>query len=49
MRLAAEIMLAFVALYPVCTAALWISGGLIYRGLDEAVPPTKFRSANGRA
>jgi poly-beta-1,6-N-acetyl-D-glucosamine synthase len=35
MRLAAEILLAFVALYPVCTAALWISGGLIYRGLEE--------------
>jgi biofilm PGA synthesis N-glycosyltransferase PgaC len=35
MQLAAEILLAFVALYPVCTAALWISGGLIYRGLDE--------------
>jgi poly-beta-1,6-N-acetyl-D-glucosamine synthase len=35
MRLAAEILLAFVALYPVCTAALWISGGLLFRGLDE--------------
>jgi biofilm PGA synthesis N-glycosyltransferase PgaC len=30
-------MLAFVALYPLCTAALWISGGLIFRGLDEPV------------
>jgi biofilm PGA synthesis N-glycosyltransferase PgaC len=37
LRLAAEIMLAFVALYPLCTAALWISGGLIFRGLDEHV------------
>ena len=37
MRLAAEILLAFVALYPVCTAALWISGGLLFRGLDEHV------------
>jgi poly-beta-1,6-N-acetyl-D-glucosamine synthase len=35
MRLAAEILLGFVALYPVCTAALWISGGLIFRGLEE--------------
>ena len=37
MRLAAEVMLAFVALYPLCTAAIWISGGLIFRGLDEHV------------
>jgi biofilm PGA synthesis N-glycosyltransferase PgaC len=37
MRLAAEIMLAFVAVYPVATAALWIAGGLIFRGLDEHV------------
>ena len=37
MRLAAEILLGFVALYPVCTAALWVSGGLIFRGLDEHV------------
>ena len=32
---AAELLLAFVALYPVCTAALWIAGGLIFRLLDE--------------
>ena len=47
MRLAAEILLAFVALYPVCTAALWISGGLLFRGLDE-LPPIPVRSTNGR-
>ena len=35
MRHAAEILLAFVALYPVCTSALWIAGGLLFRGLDE--------------
>jgi biofilm PGA synthesis N-glycosyltransferase PgaC len=35
MKLAAEIMLAFVALYPVCTAAVWIAGGALYRRLDE--------------
>jgi biofilm PGA synthesis N-glycosyltransferase PgaC len=32
---AAELLLAFVALYPVCTAALWIAGGLLFRLLDE--------------
>ncbi len=31
----AEVWLAFVALYPVCTAALWIAGGLLFRLLDE--------------
>jgi biofilm PGA synthesis N-glycosyltransferase PgaC len=35
MRLGAEILLAFVALWPVVTAAVWIAGGLIFRGLDE--------------
>ena len=32
---AAELLLAFVALYPVCTAALWVAGGLLFRALDE--------------
>ncbi len=32
---AAKLLLAFVALYPVCTAALWIAGGLLFRLLDE--------------
>jgi biofilm PGA synthesis N-glycosyltransferase PgaC len=31
----AEVLLAFVAFYPVCTAALWIAGGLLFRTLDE--------------
>jgi biofilm PGA synthesis N-glycosyltransferase PgaC len=40
MRLADEILLALVALYPVCTAALWMSGGLLFRVLDEhAIDP----------
>jgi biofilm PGA synthesis N-glycosyltransferase PgaC len=38
MRLAAEVLLAFVALYPVVTAALWIAGGLLFRLLDEPMP-----------
>lgn len=32
---AARLLLAFVALYPVCTAALWIAGGLLFRLFDE--------------
>jgi poly-beta-1,6-N-acetyl-D-glucosamine synthase len=31
----ADVLLAFVALYPVCTTALWIAGGLLFRMLDE--------------
>src|SRR3954452_16509698 len=38
MRLAAEVLLAFVAFYPVVTAALWIAGGLLFRLLDEPMP-----------
>ena len=38
MRLAAEVLLSFVALYPLTTAALWISGGLLFRWLDEELP-----------
>jgi poly-beta-1,6-N-acetyl-D-glucosamine synthase len=30
-----EILLALIALYPVCTAALWMAGGLLFRVLDE--------------
>jgi biofilm PGA synthesis N-glycosyltransferase PgaC len=30
-----ELLLAFVALYPVVTAAFWIAGGLLFRVLDE--------------
>jgi poly-beta-1,6-N-acetyl-D-glucosamine synthase len=32
----AETFLAVVALYPVCTAALWMAGGLLFRLLDES-------------
>ena len=35
MSTAAKFLLAFVALYPVCTAALWIAGGLLFRLLEE--------------
>jgi biofilm PGA synthesis N-glycosyltransferase PgaC len=35
MRLAAELLLAFVALYPIITAAAWISGGVLFRLFDE--------------
>ncbi len=35
MRLAAEALLALVALYPVCTAALWMAGGVLFRFLEE--------------
>jgi biofilm PGA synthesis N-glycosyltransferase PgaC len=35
MQTAFEVLLLFVALYPVVTAALWIAGGLIFRLLDE--------------
>jgi biofilm PGA synthesis N-glycosyltransferase PgaC len=41
-RAAAEIAIAFVALYPVMTAAVWVAGGLLFRILDEAndaMPP----------
>jgi poly-beta-1,6-N-acetyl-D-glucosamine synthase len=31
----ADALLAFVALYPVCTAALWMAGGLMFRVLEE--------------
>ena len=30
-----EVLLVFVALYPVCTAALWVAGGLMFRVLEE--------------
>jgi biofilm PGA synthesis N-glycosyltransferase PgaC len=38
MRLTVEILGAFIALYPVCTAALWIAGGILFRLLDEREP-----------
>ena len=35
MRRAAELLLAFVALYPIVSAAVWIAGGVLFRLLDE--------------
>ena len=35
MQTALDVLLAFVALYPVTTAALWIAGGLMFRLLEE--------------
>ncbi len=35
MRRAAELLLIFVALYPVVTAAVWIAGGVLFRLFDE--------------
>ena len=40
-----EVLLAFVVLYPVCTAAMWVAGGLLFRLLDE---PTSAEAARGR-
>jgi biofilm PGA synthesis N-glycosyltransferase PgaC len=34
-HLVAEILLGFVAIYPVATAAAWVSGGLLFRLADE--------------
>src|SRR3954468_22314403 len=35
MKTALDALLAFVALYPVITAALWVAGGLMFRLLEE--------------
>jgi poly-beta-1,6-N-acetyl-D-glucosamine synthase len=35
MRLLAELLLAYVALFPVVTAGIWVAGGLLFRLLDE--------------
>ena len=35
MQTALEVLLAFVAIYPVTTAALWIAGGLMFRFWEE--------------
>ena len=35
MQTALDVLLAFVALYPVTTAALWIAGGLMFRLWEE--------------
>src|SRR4051794_11758726 len=36
MQTTVDLLLAFVALYPVCTAALWIAGGLLFRLFEES-------------
>ena len=33
-----EVTVAFVALYPIMTAAIWIAGGVLYRLVDEQLP-----------
>jgi poly-beta-1,6-N-acetyl-D-glucosamine synthase len=37
-KTALEVLLLFVALYPVVTAALWIAGGLMFKLIDEGIP-----------
>ena len=37
MHTARDLLHAFAALYPVCTAALWMAGGLLFRVLDEPI------------
>jgi biofilm PGA synthesis N-glycosyltransferase PgaC len=44
MRTAGEVLLAFVALYPVCSAALWMAGGILFRRLEE---PTSVEEPQG--
>ena len=39
-----EVLLAFVAFYPVCSAALWVAGGLLFRVVDE---PTSAEQPEG--
>ena len=45
----AEALLAFVALYPVCTAAMWIAGGVLFRVLEERVERRASPREAGRA
>jgi biofilm PGA synthesis N-glycosyltransferase PgaC len=44
MRTVGDVLLAFVALYPVCTAAFWVAGGVLFRVLDE---PTNVQEPEG--
>lgn len=44
MRTVGDVLLAFVALYPMCTAALWVAGGLLFRVLDD---PTSAEEPEG--
>src|SRR5215218_7751646 len=39
LHLLAELLLVFVALYPVVTAALWMAGGLLFRIIEENDTP----------
>ena len=48
MWIAVELLLTFVALYPIVTAALWVAGGLLFRALDERCPSGR-RTVAGRA
>jgi hypothetical protein len=34
----ADLLVAFVALYPVVTASLWVAGGVLFRTIDERAP-----------
>src|SRR5581483_11872437 len=36
LNLVTEILLGFVALWPIVTAAVWIAGGLLFRLIEEA-------------
>ena len=41
LRQVADILLAFVALYPVVMAGIWVSGGVLFRILEEERSPTE--------
>jgi poly-beta-1,6-N-acetyl-D-glucosamine synthase len=38
MRIAVELCVALVALYPICTASLWMAGAVLFRLVDEGSP-----------
>ncbi len=39
LNIATEIILGFVAFWPIATAAIWIAGGLLYRWIEEHPEP----------
>ena len=47
MQTALELLLAFVAIYPVTTAALWIAGGLMFRLWEERPGDPELEPAGG--
>jgi len=47
MQTAFEILLAFVAIYPVITAALWIAGGVMFRAWEERPGDPELEPAGG--